>query len=66
MVQKVKRRYHRTIDKQGTVNALNVPRDNIGSIACTFKVKGTVVTLFGRDRKRKLSTTFLRFRKTLQ
>ena len=41
--------------------ALNVPRDTVGSIVCKFKVKGTVATLPGRGRKRKLSTAATRF-----
>lgn len=40
--------------------ALNVPRDTVGSIVRKFKVKGTVATLPGRGRKRKLSTTATR------
>lgn len=41
--------------------ALNVPRDTVGSIVCKFKVKGTVATLSGCGRKRKLSTAATRF-----
>ena len=41
--------------------ALNVPRDIIGSIVRKFKVEGTVATLPGRGRKRKLSAAATRF-----
>ncbi len=43
--------------------ALNVLRDTVGSIVHKFKAKGTVVTLPGCGRKRKLlmaATRFLR------
>jgi len=43
------------------VKARNVPRDTNEGIVCKFKVKGTVVTLPGRGRKRKLSTAATRF-----
>ncbi|KAF7646787.1 hypothetical protein LDENG_00182360 [Lucifuga dentata] len=42
-------------------NALNVPRDTAGSVVHKFKVKGTLTTLPGRGRKRKLSTAATRF-----
>ena len=41
--------------------ALNVPRDTVGSIVRKFKVEGTVATLPGRGRKRKLSAAATRF-----
>ena len=41
--------------------ALNVPRDTVGSIVCKFNVEGTVATLPGRGRKRKLSAAATRF-----
>jgi len=41
--------------------ALNVLRDTIESIVGKFKVKGKVVTLPGRGRKRKSSTAATRF-----
>ena len=45
--------------------ALNIPRDTIGSIVHKFKVKGTLVTLPGRGRKRKLSMAATRFLRRL-
>ena len=37
--------------------ALNVPRDTVGSIVRKFKVEGTLATLPGCGRKRKLSAS---------
>ncbi|KAF7653672.1 hypothetical protein LDENG_00080200 [Lucifuga dentata] len=42
-------------------NALNVPRDTVGSTVHKFKVKGTLATLPEHGRKRKLSTAATRF-----
>ena len=54
------------LNKQGKgykkiAKALNVPRDTVGSIVRKFKVEGTVATLPGRGRKRKLSVAATRF-----
>ena len=54
------------LNKQGKgykklAKALNVPRDTDGSIVCKFKVEGTVATLPGRGRKKKLSAAATRF-----
>ncbi|KAF7645443.1 hypothetical protein LDENG_00204490, partial [Lucifuga dentata] len=63
IVQKVK---SIALNKQGNgykkiAKALNVPRDKAGSIVRKFKVKGTLTTLPGCNRKRKLSTAATRF-----
>ena len=54
------------LHKQGNgykkiAKALNVPRDTVGSIVRKFKVKGTVATLPGCGRKRKISKAATRF-----
>ena len=41
--------------------ALNVPRSTVLSIVHKFRVKGTVATLPGRGRKRKISGASTRF-----
>jgi len=41
--------------------ALNVPGDTVGSIVRKFIVEGTLATLPGCGRKRKLSTAAARF-----
>ena len=43
--------------------ALNVPRHTTGSIVPKFKFKGTVATLPGSGRKRKLSAAATRVRR---
>jgi len=48
-------------NKEKDAKIQNFPRNTIGSIVSKFRVKGTVITLPGRGRKRKLSTAATRF-----